>query len=370
MKTSDLMNAINGQDPALIAASAPGAGRKRARTLRILLIAAVALLAAALTVVAVFASKAPEPGTPVVAVTTEETKEDEKTPVTETPVETKETEVMPTETAVEPTPTETLVEPTPTKTPVETVDPTKVPYEPRYEVPTEINNYTWIDICTKPIAIFKITEILDDKLDTADYFENEYAFGSFTKIRCEPVFTNGVVHYKMHNYTVSDALEMEDYCIFIKDDILEEYGVGDTFLVQFKAYSLAPHLCMFAYQSEDNCCCIPIVDGKLFIPNAHDATLFIDENTYYHLRLYTKEFNSTAFSTSNQALFKFWDESFIDYWYNQPEKEVMDRMPREMIGNGSTVDEIIEYVEWFMEIFSKSNNLEKSILLIRELLIK
>ena len=327
--------------------------RKRATRVRFTaLIAAVLALAVSIPMIAVFANKAPEPETPVVAVTTEETKEEAKTPVTETPVETptqKETEIQPTETQVEPTPTETpIVTPTPTETPIVTPTPvetetpvvTPTPYAQPTETasPTETDSSSevnslkyyadpdhsfWFDVADDPYIAVRITEITD----------NSFEYGpprlglTYTEVKYEVLCCCGFV--RDLNTDTSELMKTLPP-FFVLGSQPDSFQIGDIVIcdVVFHSYGSAPYGDEIVVRSRNSF--VPIKNGVLYDRSIEEGG------------------NDRLYSTYKIEFQKL--KNKIKNGYEVVNKELFDRMPDVDIQAGTSVEDFIKVMVWFSEL--------------------
>ena len=341
-------------------------GTKRRRLRRTWLIAAAAalILAVTLPIIIFFANKAPEPETLVVAVTTEETKEEAKTPVTETPVVTptqKETEIQPTETRVEPTPTETpvvtptptetpivtptpvetetpIVTPTPTETPVATITPTIVttqnttPDEPSVITFYSTENF-WLTEIENPFIMIRITGISNasPKLNQSVLSKKPQK-----ELKYELLCASGEKKNPEYQFSMSEVMEtVPPLCV--NEDLVSGLTVGDIVEMEVGVLFYDPGTWE--------------VTGPKFLVFCYDVSFAESTRTVFEeskLVINDEHPYCGRFNDYKKVLKKF--KTLYDQGYSFVNKELFDRMPNVEIGNGTTVDELIAVVEWFDEL--------------------
>ena len=292
MKSDDLIRALGAQDPEILIDAAPrGKKRRQARTLRVLLVAAiVALLAGALTLTTFALSEKPEP-TPVETETVDESNSEAFVP--------KKASVILEEQAFQIA--EIIYK--------GVVYGGSVPYAAH-----------------KPYLIIQLTGISNEEPRVCDEYGNNIAI----RVDCEVIYAQGL---KMNLVTdqwekISAAIADRETTYYLPEEVLKTVNIGDTILCYAKyasdyrtygkLYCAAP-----MYTTDDYRYCL-LIDGKLQNP---DPILFgsYNDSTKTFINLLEKREKLKGYL--NEVL--------------------LDSMPKTIIQDGSTVEEIIEVCEWY-----------------------
>ena len=347
-------NAFNDVDARYILEAEPGNSRPKASILRkkwlIAAVAAVLVAAILIPVAVAFANKAPEPGTPVIAVTETKKETPEKT---ETPVvaPTPTVTVFVTPTTIE---TETPVEtPTPTETPVVTPTQTESPTE----IPTKGNNSHGgmpslsIAPMDLPVAIIQITEVTDNT-------KNAYLNGHYdecdvipcVEVVCDIIYASNIIdrYYAMNEN--GQLVEMQnDFSVPLKlkkrmfiPQIEQDYIYVDSILfclveyVETGYYAPTYDLSRIRFYAAS---LIPFVNNGLVLDN--NRRILFQE--YYRNTFHDMTFVNTYLSEYQKIA---QEKNYTDGFY--------ENLPTKLIENGTTVEELISILEWnhrYLEVF-------------------